>query len=94
MTSTTHHHITDELEALAKEAEATLATVVHLDDLHTLRVDVLGRKGKLSQIKRNLKDIPPEQRIELGQQANTLSDTLEAKISEKQEALELQALTA
>ena len=40
------------------------------EDLELLRVKYLGRKGDLTQILRGLKDLDPELRRQLGQEAN------------------------
>ena len=47
------------------------------ENLRTLRIKYLGRKGELSQILRNLKDLSVEERKELGALANNIKKDLE-----------------
>jgi phenylalanyl-tRNA synthetase alpha chain len=56
--------------------------------LGVLRVRVLGRKGELTAVLRGLKDLDPEARVAVGQEANRLKDDLEALLAERQAALE------
>ena len=61
----------DELEAVA----ATLTEIPHADPnrLSEIRIDVLGRKaGRLSGLLRSLGTLAPDERRELGRQANDL----------------------
>ena len=57
-------------------------------DLNALRVRVLGRKGELTAILRGLKDLSPEDRVRVGQEANRLKDDLEALIARREGELE------
>ena len=57
-------------------------------ELQSLRVQVLGRKGELTQVLRGLKELAPEERVRVGQEANRLKDDLEAVLAERKSALE------
>jgi phenylalanyl-tRNA synthetase alpha chain len=56
--------------------------------LGALKVRVLGRKGELTGILRGLKDLDPDARVAVGQEANRLKDDLEALLAERQTTLE------
>ncbi|MBI4057313.1 MAG: phenylalanine--tRNA ligase subunit alpha [Elusimicrobia bacterium] len=56
-------------------------------NLETLRVEVLGRKGKLTLLLKDLKNCSLEERKRLGPLANQLKDQLESLIQEKRENL-------
>lgn len=43
---------------------------------------MLGRKGKLTHLLRSVRELPPEERRQTGEQANTVKQELEAKIEE------------
>ena len=58
------------LESLAPELSSGLDQAFSLDALEALRVEFLGRKGKLAQIMGQLPSIAPEQRPEVGKKAN------------------------
>ncbi len=53
-------------------------------DIEALRVEYVGRKGKLTIKLRSLKDVPPEERPQLGEQLNRLrvlfEDELESRL--------------
>ncbi len=49
-------------------------------DIEQLRVEYLGRKGKLTQMLRSLKDVPPEERPQMGQQLNQLRGWFEEQL--------------
>ena len=60
--------------------DSTLARIreaATLDALETIRVDVLGRKGKLAQSGKQLGSLPPEQRADFGKSLNAAKQTLE-----------------
>ena len=69
--------------------EARAATTP--DALTAVRVRVLGRKGDLTAVLRTLKDLPPDARADVGQEANRLKDELEALLAERQALLEDEA---
>ena len=56
--------------------------------LDEIRVKYLGKTGQLTQILRGMKDIPAEDRREVGSLANSVRQKLEEKLSEKLAALE------
>ena len=62
------------LEGLVPELEAGLAQAADLDALEALRVDVLGRKGRIAQIMSQLPGLAPESRPAVGQKANSVKE--------------------
>ncbi len=78
-------------EQLLQLKEKTLAQIVDLADakqLTEIRTRVLGRKGDLTTFLRGLKDLPPEQRSQMGQLANQIKAELEQAFDNKQAALQ------
>lgn len=59
--------------------------------LRTLEVAYLGRKGRLTQILRQLASLPIEQKKELGPQANQLKDWMHEQIAGKERELKQRA---
>lgn len=49
-------------------------------DVEAVRVKYLGRKGELTAILRGLRDVPPDQRPEIGKLLNEIKDELEQAI--------------
>ncbi|MBI2582701.1 phenylalanine--tRNA ligase subunit alpha, partial [Candidatus Azambacteria bacterium] len=54
------------IKALLKEAEARVKNAGDFAVLETLRIGYLGRKGKLTEILRSLKELAPNERRRLG----------------------------
>ncbi len=77
-------HYLDDLKRLQDEALAQISQVAGgLEALEELRIRYLGRKGSLTQILRGLKDLEPELRRRLGQEANQAKQNLEAALAAK-----------
>ena len=76
------------LEEIRSQALSELERVGSLKELDAWRVSYLGRKGKLTQILRSLKDLPLEQRREIGSAANELKELLEEKLAEREKELQ------
>lgn len=55
------------------------------ENLRTLRIKYLGRKGELSQILRNLKDLGVEEKKEFGALANSIKEELESVFKDKED---------
>jgi len=70
----------DTIQAIRQEALDRIAAASTLQALDEVRVAFLGRKGRVTDILRGLAQAPPEQRKELGQQANALKDELTAAL--------------
>ncbi|MBP1721287.1 MAG: phenylalanyl-tRNA synthetase alpha chain, partial [Deltaproteobacteria bacterium] len=68
------------LEQLQRNAEAEMNAAKSQEDLLTLRTKYLGRKGSLTQVLRQLGNVPVEERRLLGQLANEIKEGLSAKI--------------
>ncbi len=83
MTQATLSDLESLLKQKQQEAESALAQANSLQAVDGVRVQYLGRKGDINAVKKNLKDVPAEDRPEIGELANTISAALEAKIEGK-----------
>ena len=81
-----------ELKNLEQEALSALQEIKNLEQLKTLFTEYLGRKGKLTNILRGVKDLPAEQKPTIGKLSNVVKTTLEKHFNEKQEVLEQEKL--
>ncbi len=71
--------------------ETALARIAELNDaknLTEIRTRVLGRKGDLTTFLRGLKDLPPDERSQMGQLANQIKAELEREFDNKEAALQ------
>jgi phenylalanyl-tRNA synthetase alpha chain len=76
-----------DLGQLVEQATTELAQANDQAALDRFKSRWLGRKGELSKILRGLKELPPEQRREVGAQANQARAKLQAAFDERQAGL-------
>ncbi len=69
--------IIEEIKEIARAAKKQVEQISSIDDLLVWEKDVLGRKSKLSQLMRSIKDLPVEQRKEVGRAANQIKQELQ-----------------
>ncbi|HUG85081.1 MAG TPA: hypothetical protein VMM13_10975, partial [Euzebya sp.] len=82
--------LTDQLQQTGDEAVAAIAAADDLDALDGVRQAFLGKKGRLSLIKRQLGGMPPEQRKSVGQAVNDVNARVGRTLEDRRAALELQ----
>ena len=79
------------LESLAPELENGLNQAFSLDALEILRVEFLGRKGKLAQIMNQLPSVSPEARPAIGKKANEVKIACQTLFDARSRELAAQA---
>ncbi|MGX6969302.1 phenylalanine--tRNA ligase subunit alpha [Vagococcus bubulae] len=84
--------IKERLESLRKDFIEKIAQVESLDHLNSIRVEVMGKKGSMTEILRGMKDLSNEERPVVGSLANEIRDVLSTQIDEKKQELEEEAL--
>ncbi|HAW60527.1 MAG TPA: hypothetical protein DCW86_03575, partial [Actinobacteria bacterium] len=77
-----------EIAKLRKEVRGELKKTSSLEELDVLRVRILGRKGKLTSLTRELGDLSPSERPIIGKMVNELRQAFEASFAEKRRELE------
>jgi phenylalanyl-tRNA synthetase alpha chain len=75
--------LTRDLEALRDEAVAAIAAAADVPALEAIDLDVLGRKGRLTQILRGIGGLPAEDRPRVGAIANVVRAAVEAALAER-----------
>ncbi len=81
-----------ELEKIEKLFEEQKNSIKTKEDLDKLRQQFLGKKGLVSQLFRELKNIPPERRREYGQRINLLREKIESFIRQRFEEIKREEL--
>jgi len=76
------------LEGLVPELEKGLDQASSLEELENLRVDFLGRKGRLAQVMGRLPQLPPQERPAVGQAANSVKERCNALFEARKHVLE------
>ncbi len=77
----------DQLLTLQSEALSRVEQVADLEALEQLRIDYLGKKGKLSKILGGMGKLPPEERPVIGALANTFKEALQSSLDQRKQAL-------
>ncbi|MEK0085636.1 phenylalanine--tRNA ligase subunit alpha [Benzoatithermus flavus] len=79
---------------LRSEILGQLAAAGDLRTLEDLRVHTLGKKGRVTELVKQLGSLPPERRREVGQAFNTLKREIEEALAARRAVLEEAALDA
>lgn len=86
--------VIERIEQISEEASASIAAAASSDDLEELRVRYLGRKAELPMMLREVATLPPDERSQVGRQANLLRQALETLIEDRFAALREEELKA
>jgi len=81
------NQIENELDQLSNSAYETIRNINNDKELEVLRISLLGKKGKLSSILKNMGKLKDSQRPLIGQRANVLKSNLLEKINSRKEEL-------
>jgi phenylalanyl-tRNA synthetase alpha chain len=82
------------ISSVHQAALAQLEQAATLDMLEAIRVESLGRKGKLADISKEFGKLPPDQKAHLGKLLNAAKQDLEGKLEARKSSLETLALNA
>jgi phenylalanyl-tRNA synthetase alpha chain len=83
-----------DLEVIISEARALIDTAGDVASLDTIRVEFMGKKGKLTEQLKGLGKLSAEQRPVAGQKINQAKQTIQTLLSEKGNALKDAELNA
>jgi phenylalanyl-tRNA synthetase alpha chain len=86
--STSPNQLENQLKQLQQEAIAAIATTPTLEELESIRVSYLGKKGQLSQILRGMGKLSPEERPIVGALANEVKESLQLNLDNRHQALQ------
>jgi len=84
----------ERIEQLRAQGESAVSAATSTDALEDVRIRFLGRKAELPQMLRGVRELPPEQRGEVGQAANRARQALERLIEDRVRELEAAELDA
>ncbi len=71
---------------------SALEQATTLDALEAIRVDALGRKGKLAEVSKTFGKLAPEERARVGKLLNTVKQDLETRLDQRKTALDSVAI--
>ena len=84
--------LTGQLEQLEAQAADAIAAASSANDLESLRVGLLGKKGQLSAVLGAMGKLAAEERPLMGQRANVLKELVQGLLSQRLEAVKSAAL--
>ena len=84
--------IEEKLKEIQKRAAEEMKLADGLEKLNEIRVAVLGKKGSLTSVLKSMKDVPPEERPQVGKYVNETRDIIEKMIEEQRRAFEEEEL--
>lgn len=84
--------IESQLQKLEQESQEAIAKTENLINLEELRISYLGKKGKLSQILREMGKLATEDRPRIGALANEVKETLQNSLENQQLLLQRQKI--
>lgn len=70
----------EKLQAIREEALARIEEAKDLDALNDIKVNILGKKGELTQVLKGMKDVAPEDRPKVGQMVNDTRTAIEERL--------------
>lgn len=76
------------LQGLLAEAQVAINKAVSLDEIESLRVDILGRKGNLTVLLKGLADLPREEKPVIGKLANQIKEQIQKSLTEAHRILD------
>lgn len=81
------------LRTIEEETRARIEEAESQEALDEVRVSILGKKGRLTQILKGMKDLSPEERPKMGQQVNEVRQLIEEMMQEKKNKIKHALLT-
>ncbi|MCR5181603.1 MAG: phenylalanine--tRNA ligase subunit alpha [Clostridia bacterium] len=84
----------ESLQEILNEAKRRLDEATSLKDAEDVRIKILGKKGDLTSILKSMGGLSPEERKELGMEANTVKAQVEQMLKNTQEQLKAAAQEA
>ena len=84
----------DDIETLRGELQTAIAAAIDMAAVESVRVDALGKKGRITALMKNLGGLDAEARKSFGQRLNLLKDEISAAIDARKSALDAAALNA
>jgi phenylalanyl-tRNA synthetase alpha chain len=80
------------IEKMLQKALKEINLADKISDLEEIKINYLSRNSELNNIKKNLKDLSPDDKKTIGNLANKASSTIEEELKEKYESLYKQEL--
>ena len=73
----------EKLKGIMSAALSQIAESTDVERLNAVKVNILGKKGELTELLKGMRDVVPEERPKVGQLVNETRAAIEAKLEEK-----------
>ncbi len=77
----------ENLNKIKERLESQISKIQEMNDLDKFKSEILGKKGELTQILKNMKNYDENERRKVGKAVNDAKNNIEAKIEEKREII-------
>lgn len=77
----------ENLNKIKERLECQISKIQEMNDLDKFKSEILGKKGELTQILKNMKNYDENERRNVGKAVNDAKNNIEAKIEEKREII-------
>ena len=84
----------DELSRITEDILEKIGRSDSLEKLNDIRVEFLGKKGRITSVMKNMKDLAPEERPKFGQMVNDMRQKAEAALEEARTRMQAAAREA
>ena len=82
----------DKVNAIKKEYEEKISSITSVKILNDVRVEYLGKQGKITELSKMMRDVPNDQKKEFGMLVNEVRSFVTESLDEIKEKLEKEAL--
>lgn len=82
----------DKVNTIKKEYEEKKTSITSIKTLNDVRVEYLGKQGKITELSKMMKDVPNDQKKEFGMLVNEVRNFVTESLDEIKEKLEKEAL--
>ena len=82
----------DKVNAIKKEYEEKISSITSVKILNDVRVEYLGKQGKITELSKMMRDVPNDQKKEFGMLVNEVRNFVTESLDEIKEKLEKEAL--
>lgn len=82
----------DKVNAIKKEYEEKKSSITSIKTLNDVRVEYLGKQGKITELSKMMKDVPNDQKKKFGMLVNEVRSFVTESLDEIKEKLEKEAL--
>ena len=82
----------EKLQHILKSFKEDIKKVVTYDDLEKIRVEYLSKKGYIPQIMPMLREVPNEQKKEIGQLVNSVKNQIEDELKNTKQTLDMKEI--